>query len=234
LPIPRDDLSGLEAAHVRLLDDLIGLTDDEVRAPSLLAGWSVGHVLTHLSRNADGFTRMVRAASRGEVAPQYPGGIDQRAADIEAGAGRSAAEQLEDLRRSIEDLTSAWGRLGPDAWRSGIGMVVMGERRVADMPFRRWREVEVHHADLGRPGFSWEDWSEAYVERELAEAIGALHARVPTGVTLRLDFSDVPDVVVVGDGTDDADTVVGTRRWVLAWLTGRVDAADLPELAPWF
>lgn len=231
MSIPRDDLAGLAGAEARLLDDLAGLSDDEVTSPSLLPGWTVGHVITHLTRNADGFTRMAKAAARGEVGHQYPGGLDQRSRDIEAGATRPASEQLDDLRRSVEDLTAAFGRLGPDAWRDGVGMLVVGERRVADMPFRRWREVEVHHADMGHPSFGYGDWSEAYVERELAETLDTLAGRLPDQVALRIDFEDVPDVVAIGDG--DAVTVSATRRWVLAWLLGRVEAPDLPELGPW-
>ena len=231
MSVPRDDLAGLAKAEARLLDDLVELTDDEISASSRLPGWTVGHVITHLTRNADGFTRMAMAAAQGEVGQQYPGGADQRARDIEAGAARPAAEQVDDLRRSIEDLTAAFGRLGPEAWRDGIGMAPTGERRVVDMPFRRWREVEVHHADLGRPSFGHEDWSEAYVERELAESLDTLVARLPERVALRIDFEDVPDVVTIGEG--DAVTVSGTRRWVLAWLLGRVEVPDLPALEPW-
>ena len=40
---------------------------------------------------------MLEAAARGEVAAQYPGGMAQREADIEAGAGRPAAELVADV-----------------------------------------------------------------------------------------------------------------------------------------
>jgi maleylpyruvate isomerase len=231
MPVPRADLAGMATAHTRLLDDLAGLADSDMAAPSLLPDWTVGHVLTHLARNADGYIRMVMAAVEGDTAPMYPS-VEDRAAGIESGAGRPAREQLEDLRRSIEDLAAAFGRVPPEVWQHGVGLVLRGELRVADMPFRRWREVEVHHADLGRSSFTYDDWSEAYVERELAETMGALLVRLPDGVALRIDFEDVPDVVVVGEGA--AVPVVGTRRQVLAWLTGRADRPDLPALGPWF
>ena len=51
------------------------------------SGLEPAELLTHLARNADG-RRMVEAAARNEVAPMYPGGPDQRAADIAAGGGR--------------------------------------------------------------------------------------------------------------------------------------------------
>ena len=42
-----------------------------------------------------------RAAARGEVRDQYPGGLDRRAADIEAGAARPAADLVRDVRAEL-------------------------------------------------------------------------------------------------------------------------------------
>jgi maleylpyruvate isomerase len=36
----------------------------DVRAPSLLPGWTRGHVLSHIARNADGITRRDRPGAR--------------------------------------------------------------------------------------------------------------------------------------------------------------------------
>ena len=70
----------IEKSHARLALTLAGVTDTDARRPSLLPGWSVGHVLTHLARNADSHVRMLEAAAVGEVADQYPGGNERRAA----------------------------------------------------------------------------------------------------------------------------------------------------------
>jgi maleylpyruvate isomerase len=229
--IPNSDLAGLAAAHQGLLRDLSDLTSGDVGAPSRLPGWSVGHVLTHLARNADGFTRMVLAAAAGRVGHQYPGGVEQRARDIEAGARRPASDQIADIERSIAELTNAFARLDDELWRRGVGVVTVGERRLVDMPFRRWREVEVHHVDLGRPSFTFTDWSAPYVERELAETLGAVADRLPGSLGLRIEFVDVDDVVTIGGA--EIVPVRGTRREVLAWLIGRADRPDVPELGPW-
>ena len=221
----------MAVAHERLLRDVADLTDDDVRGPSRLPGWSVGHVLAHLARNADGFTRMVLAAAEGTIERQYPGGVAQRAQDIEAGAGRPASVHVADIERSMVDLTAAFAGLDDAAWRRGVGIVTVGERRIADMPFRRWREVEVHHADLGRESFTFADWSTPYVEREMLETLGSLADRLHTGTALRIEFVDHPEVVSIGDG--ESASVRGTRREVLAWLIGRDHRPDLPELAPW-
>ena len=89
------------------------MTDDDCRAPSLLPGWSRGHVLAHWARNADGQTRMLQAAMRGEVAAQYPGGDAQRAADIETGAARPAPVILQDVRAALDRAEDAWRRMPP-------------------------------------------------------------------------------------------------------------------------
>lgn len=76
------------AAHRRTWASASTMADDDFRAPSLLPGWSRGHVPAHWARNADGQTRMLLAVMRGEVASQYPGGDARRASDIETGAAR--------------------------------------------------------------------------------------------------------------------------------------------------
>ena len=64
-------LSGVRDATAALLDGLRGLTDDEARRPSLLPGWTVGHVLTHLARNADGVRGMIEGATRDLSIPMW-------------------------------------------------------------------------------------------------------------------------------------------------------------------
>ena len=77
------------------------------RAPSLLPGWSIGHVLTHLARNADGMRNMIEGAVLGEERLMYPS-AEHRDADIEAGSSRTATELVDDVRRCAWALESAW------------------------------------------------------------------------------------------------------------------------------
>ncbi|MEV7393377.1 maleylpyruvate isomerase N-terminal domain-containing protein, partial [Streptomyces sp. NPDC091215] len=51
---PATTLDQINAATGHLLETAARFTDADVRAPSLLPGWSRGHVLTHVARNADG------------------------------------------------------------------------------------------------------------------------------------------------------------------------------------
>lgn len=175
------DIAGATAAHRRLQALLHGLTDDTARRPSVLPGWSVGHVLTHIARNADSHRGMLEAANRGEAAAQYPGGLEQRSGDIEAGAGRTAAALVADVATSAAALEAAWAAMTDDGWR-GTGDTVRGPVEVADLPFRRWRETTVHHADLGLDD-GWAAWPADYVRLELDRMTMLWNSRRPMGLT---------------------------------------------------
>ena len=43
---PEADIAGATVAHARLAAALDGLTDEVAARPSLLPGWTVGHLLT--------------------------------------------------------------------------------------------------------------------------------------------------------------------------------------------
>lgn len=202
---PNDDIAGARGAHRALLSTIGPLTDDVLRQPSLLAGWTVAHTLSHLARNADSYIPMLEASAAGRSVPQYAGGLEQRASDIEAGARRPAAEVVADVHDSCRRLEAAWASMPDDAW-AGHGYNSAGrEWPCAVLPFHRWREVEVHHADLGL-AFSWKDWSSAYVDRELPHAVASLQNRL----------------------TDPK-----ARRRLTAWLLGRVDTPGDLVLDEW-
>jgi maleylpyruvate isomerase len=160
---PEIDIEGCAAATERLLRTIEGITDDEARRPSLCEGWTIGHVLTHLARNADSVVRMVDGAARGEVVWQYAEG--QREREIEEGSGRSAMALVDDVARTAEAVARVWASTADDVWATGMSRVRTGECPVSLIPLRRWREVELHHADLGL-GFTFADLSPAYVARE--------------------------------------------------------------------
>ena len=229
--IPSADLAGARAAHARLLASIVGLDDERAHARSHLPGWTRGHVITHLARNADSFTGMIAAAARGEVADQYPGGNRQRADDIEAGAGRSAAELLADVTRACRALEAAWADTTEDMWRTGAGRSGGALVPLRELPLRRWRETEVHHADLDLD-FSWSDWSDAFVAGELERTVDGLPERLAPGQALRLVATDGGQPWEVGTGGDPIE-VTADRRRLLAWLLGRLDDPALPAVAPW-
>ncbi|MFI9324466.1 maleylpyruvate isomerase N-terminal domain-containing protein [Kitasatospora aureofaciens] len=76
----------MRAATGLLLRTAARLCDAGVRAPSLLPGWSRGHVLTHLARNADGGRRLPSWARTGVRTPlPGPGGAGR----ADRGGGRA-------------------------------------------------------------------------------------------------------------------------------------------------
>ena len=190
-----------------MIDSLEGLTDGQARGSSLLPGWSVGHVLTHVARNADSFVGMLAGAEEGEVVAQYPSMLS-RNADIEAGSSRSAETLMADVRASIERLEGQFSGATGAVWRgSGIGF--LGPVPMTEVPWRRWREVEVHHGDLGL-GFTFADWSPAYVRTELPRMQMLWASRQPMGLT------ELPGLALAE-----------TPAVRLAWLMGRTSITGL-------
>jgi maleylpyruvate isomerase len=160
------------------METLEGVTDEVARRPSLLPGWTVGHVLAHLARNADSHLRRIEGALRDEVVDQYPGGREGRASEIEADASRSAAELVADVRSSAAAVDAAWESVPEEAWGRYTRAVSGALLPLEVLPFSRWREVEIHHVDLGL-GFGYRDWSEGFVAEELPRALDTVPRRLP-------------------------------------------------------
>lgn len=191
------------AAHVRLLTTASGIDNDTIRRPSRLPRWTVGHVLAHLARNADGHVLRLEGALRGEEVARYPGGSDQRDRDIEEGAGHPAAEVVTDLANSVRRLEDAWDRSERAGWP--YAHLLAGDHwPTSESPLRRLREVEVHHVDLGL-GYEPAHWSDDYVQWELRVSLERLPSRL---------------------------TPEDSRRF-LCWLIGRSEWPEGLEPAPW-
>jgi maleylpyruvate isomerase len=251
MEVARSDLAGLTraavAAHQLMWTSASEMTDEDCRAPSLLPGWSRGHVLAHWARNADGQTRMLEAAMRGEVAAQYPGGDAQREADIEVGAAHPAPLILADVRAAVDRVEDAWRRMPPEAWSRPTGARI-GQRPAWMSVWARWRETEIHHVDLDA-GYTHEDWPAEFVGLMLPRVLPTLDARLPGEVSVQVEVTDRHWPQADSPATTPYDPILvrGTASAVLYWLTGRPvpEAADsltasrsgqnrpLPRLRPW-
>ncbi len=216
----------MRAAHTRLVSDLRA-DDFDPRAASVLPDWSIGHVLTHIARNADSFTGMFEAAAQGETRAQYPGGAEQRRRDIEAGAPRSREALVDDVAGACARLEAACDAATDAVWRDGLGRVTDGEIALRELPSRRRKEVVVHHRDLGL-AYGAADWPADFVTDELPRVLETLPRRLPDGITVRLEDVDSGEALTSG-----AVVVRGSRAALIDWLTGRGTIDGAPQLAPW-
>jgi maleylpyruvate isomerase len=165
---PTEVIDVCVTSHQQLLNDVVQLTEVDLRAPSRLPGWDRAHVLAHLARNADSHVWLFEGAMRGEARQQYPvEGMRER--DIESSSAQSKDELLRDLKSSCHALEVAWDELDDDLWES-FQNVGPGPRTMSDIAFRRLREVEIHHVDLDVE-YSSSDWPDLYVEEELRRQV---------------------------------------------------------------
>jgi maleylpyruvate isomerase len=195
------DLGDVLASHARLVEHLGAIDPVAPTTPSLLPDWTVGHVLTHLARNADSQLSMLRGD------PQYPHGREGRDADIEDGSTRSWDELLDDLEQTCASVDEAF-RACVD-WNGNVDTIAAARPKVM-LPFLRQREVEVHHADLGL-GYTFADFPARYLRKELRLMEMQWRARKPMGLT------PLPEAALA--------LPPPTR---LAWLMGRVEIDPLP------
>lgn len=193
-----------QAAHQRLLATVVTIDDATVGRPSRLPGWTIGHVLTHIARNADGHTRRLEGALNGSDVPRYPGGPAERDRDIQAGAARTARQLYDDIDESAKRLEATWERSVAAGWPNAQ-LLATDHWPTTGSPVRRLREVEVHHVDLGL-AYEVTDWPDEYVAWELPVALERLPKRL----------------------ANDKDA-----HRLLGWLTGRSANLDGVQLPPW-
>jgi maleylpyruvate isomerase len=213
-----------EAAAERLVASASALSDEQMREPSLLPGWTRAHVLTHVARSGDGLRNLFTWAETGVETPQYPS-AEARQADIEAGADRSAEEINADLASSAEAFAAHARKLPDDAWLTTVRAIRGPAHPAWFVLNRRLFEVEVHHADLGL-AYGAADWPDWFVTAELYR------------VTSELALNPASPAAVLNDAgsgrqfflrTDDMSgtAITGLGYALLAWLIGRESDGEL-------
>lgn len=239
MPEPSEFLGELVASTTRLLTRLeaAGWTDTDVAAPSLCDGWTRGHVLTHIARNADGMTGTLEGALRGEIIMRYPYGWDARNKDIDDGAARPLGAQLTDVRDSAARLDDAFAAIAAaDAWDRPTER----NRPASIWVWWRLREVEIHHLDLAA-GYPATQWPAALIASEIPLSLAVLHERIDRPVRVEIESVSIPELdgLTWTSGLPGEPTLVRGPDWaVLAWLIGRAAAVPgalttTPPLRPW-
>ncbi|MFE1309522.1 maleylpyruvate isomerase family mycothiol-dependent enzyme [Streptomyces sp. NPDC058755] len=221
------DLACVREATERLLTAVAKLDNASLAEPSRLPGWTRGHVLAHLARNADALVNVL------DGRPMYAS-AEARDADIERDAPRPLDVQLADVRESGARFQETGAT--PADWTRTVELRNGVTDSASRVPFRRWAEVDLHHVDLGT-GYELEDLPAEFTEREIE--------------FLAQRFSGHPDVPAtrVTDGTrawstgreaaEPEITVTGSPADLLGWLAGRREGAALeatggalPKLPP--
>ncbi|MFD4525375.1 maleylpyruvate isomerase family mycothiol-dependent enzyme [Streptomyces sp. NPDC058470] len=221
------DLASVRDATERLLTAAAKLDNASVAEPTRLPGWSRGHLLAHIARNADALVNVL--AGR----PMYASG-DARDSDIERDAPRPLNVQLTDVRESGARFQETGA--APADWSRTVELRNGVTDSASRVPFRRWVEVELHHVDLGI-GYELEDVSEEFTRREidfLAERFRG-HPDVPAFLVKEDDGRLIPS----GRREEEPITVTGRPADLLGWFAGRregaaltTDGGPLPVLPP--
>lgn len=234
----------LAEAFRRLVRTVDALPDEAWAGPSLLPGWTRGHVVAHLALNAEGLAGALVGVAEGEAVPMYASD-QQRDDDIDALAAAGPAELRDRLFAGATRFTDALALMVAHAAETpGLGETLIdrtpaGTRRFPahQVAWMRLREVEIHHADLGLD-YSPADWPHDFAMALVSDAV----QRQPDTLRATLVATDVEGTWLVGDGTTAGPTVVGPVAGLAWWLTGRPphraaevtsDDGELPGIGAW-
>ncbi|BAJ31306.1 MULTISPECIES: maleylpyruvate isomerase family mycothiol-dependent enzyme [Kitasatospora] len=206
-----------------LLHTLAELEPAAVGEPSALPGWTRGHVLAHLARNADSLVNLLTGARTGTDVPQYAT-PESRDADIEAGAGRPLAEQLADVRDSQRRFLAAAALLAPEDWTAPVTHRSGHVFPAWQIPAKRLAELEYHHVDLNA-GYTPAHWPEPFAIAEFRR-LGERFAAEPGLPGVLLVAEDAGLEARIGGGPAEL-TAEGPVRALTGWLSGRSNGDGL-------
>ncbi|WP_367325056.1 maleylpyruvate isomerase family mycothiol-dependent enzyme [Streptomyces sp. HUAS ZL42] len=182
-------------------------------APSLLPGWTRGHLVAHVAANARALRNLVHWARTGEPTPMYSS-PEQRLADIASGAQLPAAWLTAWFEESAQLLAYAMAELTEEQWQAEVLTAQGRTVPASEVPWMRTREVMVHAVDLAT-GVQFADLPEEFLTE------------------LRRD-------IVGKRGGDGVPAVQGSAADITAFLAGRPytgvttrDGAPAQPLTPW-
>jgi len=222
-------IAELPSANKRLLDTVTQLSDEAVLRPSLLPRWSVGHVLSHVARNADALVNLCDWALTGVRKPMYVS-AEARESDIAEGAARPIAEQVRDIAAAEARLLERFEDLPAAAWAAEVSWPSGTTCTTDQVVVARLNELETHHVDLGL-GYTFDDVPAA--SRDVL--LTFVTARWPADFPVILESSDTTWSSAARP--TGARIITGNSAALLSWALGRSDGSELgsslPELPRW-
>jgi maleylpyruvate isomerase len=221
----------LDSGTRRLVRSVDKLDDDQWARPSLLPGWSRGHVVAHLTLNAEGLSGALEGVHEGRRTPMYRSD-DARDADI-AELSQVSPATLRDRFLGSTTVIGEWVEELADNLAGTMIERTPGGRQfpASAVIHMRIREVEIHHADLGLD-YTAADWPAEFVELLLGFRAAAYDGTPFTGHALDLDRT-----WQFGTGGPTVSGPGGALAW---WVTGRgtgdglsSDDGRVPRMEPW-
>lgn len=223
VPEPTETLARVVESTAHLIATAEQFDDAAVREPSLLPGWTRGHVLSHVARNADAVVRLLTWAATGVETPMYAS-EQARDGEIDEGADRGAEQLVADVREASERFAVQAARMPPEQWGAKITARRGGPQAAAWLPWWRLEEVLIHHVDLGA-SFSPAHWPQSFTEPELAMIAKRFSdpTYTPESPSFRVHAEDTDQVFGICTNADDeqAPIVRGPGAALVAWLIGR-------------
>ena len=134
-------------------------------------------------------------AEQGRLVQQYDEGKAGRAREIDEGAQRPAEAIRRDVVETSEAVDRAFADSSDHVWLRPILLGSGKQRAASHLVSSRWREVEVHHVDLGL-GYTHLNWDSAFIDRFLPAVLTSLAERTKPAELLAwgLGRADAPDL----------------------------------------
>lgn len=221
-------ISTLIQASETFTDAAISLSITQVGEPSLLPGWSRGHVVAHVVLNAEGFIEVAQALNAAQPALMYPAGAEARDSAIDDLA-RAPIEQLLLRLDSANTQFLQWWDPEPP---TGPAATAEGHPTFASTTVlqRRIRELQVHLVDLNLDGFGIEDWTNSFVNADLELQWPTVAHRTSQPVRV---VDERGTEWSTGANSSGLQLLQVERRRLLGWVLDRCAIETLPALEAW-
>lgn len=220
-----------ETETARLLVTVEAPGERDLSVDNSLPGWTLGHLLTHIVRNADALCNLLRWAHTGVETPMYAS-RQRRNDDIDCGATRPGGAIRADVADSAARLRAVTDELRPEDWNHDVVTAQGRPIPAMQVPWLLLREAAVHYVDLEA---SFDDMAPGLIRALLEDVTNSTWTK-PGWPSLRIETVE-GDTIEIGSSTVE---VTGAQTTPLAWLTRRSagqqlipSSSALPDLPAW-